>query len=287
MRATSDAMIARSAKPGSAGADAILNGAAAFWLLTALIGQWAFFYYIANFYGPPMVSGNYESWGVLRAMGATGYVAGDTAGNMTFGAHALAAGIIAFGGALQLVPQIRARAPTFHRWNGRLFLLTVVGLSLSGFYLVWVRDSSPSALTGFSTTLNGLMILTFAGLAWRTAAARRIAVHRRWAMRLYLVSNAQWFLRIGVFAYFVANMALGREVSMADPFLTFWTFGCYLVPIAVLELYLRVKESGGAAARTAVGSLLVLLTLLMGLGIFAFFMFSQRILSGTPLTFPG
>jgi len=148
-----------------------LGAAAALWLLTALIGQWAFFYYIANFYGPAMVSGNYEAWSVLRAMGAKGYVEGDTAGNMTFGAHALAAGIIAFGGALQLIPQIRAKAPVFHRWNGRLFLLTVVGLSLTGFYLVWGRGSPPDSFGEMSTTLNGVLILSFAGLAGRYAAA--------------------------------------------------------------------------------------------------------------------
>jgi hypothetical protein len=281
MRATTDALTTAKI-PGQA--DAVLGAAAAFWLLTALIGQWLFFYYIASFYGPNMVSGNYEAWSVLSAMGAKGYVEGDAAGNMTFGAHALAAGIIAFGGALQLLPQIRAKAPVFHRWNGRLFLLTVVGLSLTGFYLVWGRGSPPDSLSEMSTTLNGVLILAFAGLAGHHAMARRITIHRRWAMRLYLVSNAQWFFRVGLFGWFVGNMALGREVAMGGPFFGFWAFGCLLVPLAVLELYLRARDSGGPIARTAVAGLLVLLTLLMGLGIFAYFMFSQKILSGAPLS---
>jgi hypothetical protein len=265
-----------------------LSGAASFWLLTALIGQWAFSWYIANFYGSAMVSGHYEAWKVLRALGATGgYIAGDAAGNRIFGAHALAAGFIAFSGALQFVPQIRNRWPVFHRWNGRLFLLTVTALSLSGFYLVWVRHTSPNPLSAISTTVNGVLILSFAALAWRTAVARRFDVHPRWALRLYLVSNAQWFLRIGLFAYFVANMAVGRKPSMSDPFLTFWTPGCYLVPLVVAELYLRARDGGGASARLAVAAILVGLTLFMGLGVFAFAMFSQRILSGAPLHLPG
>lgn len=284
MRAMSDTMTAGSGRPRRAGADVVLSGGAAFWLLTALIGQWAFFYYIANFYGPAMATGNYEAWSVLRAMGAKGYVPGDTVGNTAFGAHALAAGIIAFGGALQLIPQIRAKAPIFHRWNGRIFLLTVVGLSLSGFYLVWGRGSPPDSFVELATTLNGLLILTFAGLAGWMAVKRKIAIHRRWAMRLYLVSNAQWFMRVGVFAWFVGNMALGNKISFSDPFMSIWPFGCYLVPLAVLELYLRSRDHGGPAARIAVGVLLVLLTLIMALGIFAFFMFSQRVLSGAPLS---
>ncbi len=232
--------------------------------------------------------GEFRGWNRLSAIsGRTSYVAGDTAGNLAFGAHALAAGIIAFGGALQLIPQIRARFPTFHRWNGRLFLLTVTGLSLSGFYLVWVRNTSPDLLSALSTTLNGVLILSFAGLALRAAIARDFPAHPRWAMRLYLVSNAQWFLRVGVFGYFIVNIGLGNKVGFSDPFLTFWTPGCYLVPLAVLQLYFLAKDHGGALARSAMAGALVALTLVMGAGIFGFAMFSQAIITGAPLALPG
>jgi uncharacterized membrane protein len=191
---------------------------------------------------------------------------------------------VAFGGALQLIPQIRKHAPTFHRWNGRIFLATVVALSLSGFYLVWVRKTS---LSPWSTSVNGALILAFAVLAFRTARARNFTVHRRWAMRLYLVSNAQWFLRVGVFSYFAVNQMLGRKVSFSDPFMTFWTVGCYLAPLLVLEFYLRAKDSRRPMAKAAVATGLVALTLIMAVGIFAFGMFSQLIISGGPLKFPG
>jgi hypothetical protein len=266
-------------------ADAALKGAAGFWLVAALAGQWAFFYYIAAFYGVSTVTGHMETWERLAVMGRHPYVAGDTGGNLAFAAHALSAGIIAFGGALQLIPQVRARAPTFHRWNGRLFLLTVTGLSLSGFYLVWVRHTSPDRISGISTTLNGLLILGFAAMALKTALARNIAAHRPWAMRLYLVSNAQWFLRVGLFGYLIVSRGLGNKVSFSDPFLQAWTWGCYLVPLAVLELYLRAKKSADPGARFAVAGGLVTLTLLMGVGIAGFAAFSQLIISGAPLKF--
>ena len=274
----------RKAKPLSLSA---LEGAAVFWFAVTLIGQWAFFYYLMAFYGPMAVTGNHEAMASLRALGATGFVAGDTVGNTTFVAHALAAGIIAFGGLLQFVPQIRSRFPAFHRWNGRIFLLTVTGLSLSGFYLVWVRGSAPNQLNGISTTINGVLILTFAAFALRTAMARNIAVNRRWALRLYLVSNAQWFLRIGLFGYFILNMAAGRKPGMGDPFLIFWTFGCYLAPLAAAEVYLRAKDRGAPAVRFAVAGGLTVLTLLMAVGILGFSVFSLKILSGAPLTLPG
>lgn len=268
-------------------ADAALSGAAAFWLLVALLGQWAFLYYIASFYGVSTLTGDLEIWNRLAALGRRPYVPGDVAGNFAFAAHALGAGIVAFGGALQLIPQIRKRAPAFHRWNGRIFLATVVALSLSGFYLVWGRRTAPSTVEGLSTTLNGLLILVFAFLAYRTARARHFTAHRRWAMRLYLVSNAQWFLRVGLFGYFAVNQALGNKDASGGTFMYFWTFGCYLAPLAMLELYLRAKDSGRPVAKAAVATSLVVLTLLMAVGIFAFGMFSQVIVSGAPLEFPG
>lgn len=267
-------------------AEAALRGAGAFWLIVALLGQWAFFYYIAAFYGTSTISGDFEVWNRLKAIGRTPFVAGDTAGNLAYAAHALGAGIIAFGGALQLIPQIRARAPAFHRWNGRIFLLTVTGLSVSGFYLVWVRNTSPSLTDAISTTINGVLILTFAGLALRTAMARNIVIHRRWAMRLYLVANAQWFLRVGLFSYFIVNQVLGVKASFGDPFLKFWTFGCYLVPLVVLEIYLRARDGGGALVRVSVAVGLIAVTLLMAAGIAGFAMFSQMIVSGGPMTLP-
>jgi uncharacterized membrane protein len=267
--------------------DTALKGAAAVWLGAVLLGQWAFVVYLMGIYGLSAVTGDFHIWDRLAVLrGKSPYVLGDTAGNLTYLAHALAAGFIAGAGALQLMPQVRRRWPGFHRWTGRTFLATVVALSLSGFYLVWVRHGSPDRLNALSTTANGGLILGFAALALRSALSRDLASHRRWAMRLYLVSNAQWFLRIGVFGWFVLNQLVGRKAGMSDPFLIFWVPGCYLVPLAVLELYLRARDGGSPTGRFAVAGLLGALTLLMGVGIVGFSAFSFLIVSGAPLALP-
>ena len=114
-----------------AAADRALDAAARFWLLMAVIGQWIFLYYITAFYGVSTLAGNFPAWRKNHAL-IKGYVPGDTAGNLAFAAHALLAGVIAFGGAVQLIPQIRARAPAVHRWNGRLFAVTALELWVAG-----------------------------------------------------------------------------------------------------------------------------------------------------------
>jgi hypothetical protein len=262
---------------------AALSTSAAFWLLVALIGQWAFFYYIVAFYGVSIATGQLEIWNRLEALsGHASFRPGDTIGNAAFGAHALGAGIVAFGGALQLLPFVRRRWPAFHRWNGRVFLLTVTALSLSGFYLVFTRRP-PEAFNDWATPVNGALILGFAALALKFAMKRNIIVHQRWAMRLYLVANAQWFTRVGVFAYFVISMAVGHEPSFRDWFFPFWSWGCFLAPLAVLELYFFAQDRGGPALRTATAGGLVVLTLAMTAGMFAFAMFSQKLIEGAPV----
>lgn len=116
-------------------ADAALKAAVRFWFLVAVIGQWAFLYYMVAFYGPSTLRGHFQAWSKNTFL-FKGYVAGDTAGNLFFATHVFLAAIIAFGGALQLIPQIRERAIFVHRWNGRLFLLTALGVSIDGLYLV-------------------------------------------------------------------------------------------------------------------------------------------------------
>lgn len=261
-------------------ADRWLATAAAFWLIVTIVGQWAFFYYIIAFYGTSTITGDLDVWNRLTALGRTPYIEGDSAGNTLYAAHVLGAGAIALAGGLQLIPWIRKTVPTFHRWNGRVFLTTAVALSLSGYYLVWIRKTAPTSLDGLSTSFNGALILAFAYLTYRAARARRISIHRRWAMRLYLVANAQWFLRVGIFAYFATSGALGYDAKPGDPFLHFWTFGSYLLPLCVLQIYLRAKESGNVLFKVAAASLIGSLTLLMVVGIGVYGMFTQGLITG-------
>ena len=237
-----------------------------------------FFYYIAAVYGASTLQGNFSAWSKNTFL-IKGYVAGDTVGNLAFAAHALLAGIVGFGGALQLIPQIRARFMSFHRWNGRVFLLTAMATGLSGLYLVWVRDTTTtlSMVGSLGVSLNGVLMIVCSALAWRFALARDFSTHRRWALRTYLVSNGQWFTRVGMFAWIIVNQGpVGITKNMDGPFNYFWDFGCYLLPLAVLELYLRAKDNAGPRARFAMAGALVVLTVLTGVGIFGVYTFMWR-----------
>ena len=258
------------------GPNAVLDAAARLWFVAALIGQWAFLYYIAVFYDVATLRGEFALWNKNTHL-LKGYVAGDTAGNLAFAFHVLLAAIVTFGGALQLISQSRPRLHSLHRWNGRLFLLTAVCGAISGLVMVWIRGSRANLTAGFATSIDAALIIAFAFLAWRAARVRAFMVHRRWALRTYIVASGVWFQRVGIFGWTTLDpAAVGMTKNFDGWFDLSWAFGCYLLPLAVLELYLRVKDRGGPRSRYAMAVGILFLTAVMAFGSYAAYMFVWR-----------
>jgi Predicted membrane protein (DUF2306) len=245
-------------------ASAALKASVSFWLVITVVGQLAFLIFILAFYGSTSLTGNFEAW-TKNTILPKGYIAGDTTGNLFFAAHTLIAAIVAFGGVLQLIPKIRARFPVFHRWNGRVFLMAIIAASLSGMFMNWWRETATVAIS-----INGILILLFAWFAWRNARLRDFVAHRRWAMRTFMVAGGVWFLRLGFFAWFIiAKGVLKLPEGAHDVFAAVWPFGSYLLPLIVLELYLRAHASDKPRFKFVAAASLTLSTLLMTLGVLA------------------
>lgn len=251
------------AAPGGA-----LNAAARLWFAAAVTGQALFLVYILTVYGLTTLTGDFAAWNENKSL-LKGYVPGDTVGNLAFAAHVLMAAVVTFGGTLQLVPQIRARTPAVHRWIGRAFMTTAILGSLVGIYMTWFRGIGEALGNSMAITLDGVLILAFAGLAWRAAVRREIASHRRWAMRTFIVANAVWFLRLGVTAYGVMRAPFGDAWPGMSAAFSVLNWACYLVPLAILELYFLARAQGGPKAQLAMAGGLTLATAVMSLGIFA------------------
>ena len=257
-------------------ADSALKIAARLWFLVAVIGQWTFVYYIAGFYVGPTVQGHFAAW-LKNDNLIKGYVAGDGTGNLFFAAHVLLAALITAGGALQLVPQLRARALAFHHWNGRVYLLTAVLMALGGLWLIWVRGTYLTLYGAAGSTLLAVLIVICAGQTLRYALARKIDTHRRWALRTFLVVNGVWFQRIGYMAWTILNQGpVGIGDRMDGPFDIFWGFGNFLLPLAILEIYLRTRDRAGPQGKAAMAAALFVLTGVMGVGIAGAYMFMWR-----------
>lgn len=245
-----------------------LKAAATSWFIVAVLGQWMFVAYVIGFYGSAAIRGRFEDWSKVLPHG---YVAGDTVGNLIVSLHLAFAVVVIVGGALQLIPQVRRFAPAFHRWNGRVYLSSVLLMSVGGLVMVWTRGAVGDLSQHIAISINALLIIGFAGMALHHARARRIDVHRRWALRLFLAVSGVWFFRIGLMFWIVANQGpVGFDPkTFQGPFLTILAFGQYLLPLAVLELYFRAQASVSAGARFAMTAGLGAATLVTATGIAA------------------
>jgi len=247
-------------------ANTTLKVAARSWFVVTVVGQLFFAFAIASFYTLTALRGDYHGWNFTH-----GFVPGVTKGNWAVVMHLASAAAIMLAGAAQLVPQIRSRFPIFHRWNGRIYMLAAVTLSLAGLYMTWFRGSVGDLPQHLGGTLNAILMWLFAALALRYAMARDFKTHRRWALRLFLVVSGSWFYRIGFFLAIVLNKGpFGFDPStFTGPFPTFMSFANYLFPLAILEIYLRAHDRPGALRRMATAGLLFVLTLAMAGGLLA------------------
>lgn len=244
----------------------VLPWAARAWFSTALLGQWLFATYIAWVLAWPLAFG--DPTAVNRTGLITGHVQGDTSGNAALLAHVLCALVLNLVGLLQFVPQVRQRWPRWHRMAGRVFNLLALLGAVSGLYLTWGRGSRLGDVSAIAISLNGVLIVVAVGLAWRLALQRRFAEHRRWAIRAFLLVSGVWTLRLGMMAWIILNQGpRGMTPRLDGPFDSMWVFGCYLVPLAVAELYFR-GERAGPRARQAVAALLLTGAGLTALGSF-------------------
>lgn len=245
-----------------------LRGAAGFWYTAAILGQLVFALYVVGFYGGAALRGQPEAWNQVLPHG---YVAGDALHNVALASHLLFAVAIILGGALQLVPVIRRRCPAIHRWNGRIYLFSAIVLSIGGLFMSLTGKNAGDAPQHLAIRINALLILVFAGLAWWHARAHQFDTHRRWTLRLFLAVSGVWFFRVGLMLWLALNAGpVGFDPeTFTGPFLTFLAFAQYLLPLAILELYLRVRDRRRPAEQLAMAGAILVLTLAMSAGIAA------------------
>jgi len=237
--------------------------AAAAWYVPVLIGQFIFVAYIFYAYGVPLVLGDLEGWNSHLSQA---WVSGREMGNAAVAAHLALAVIVHIGGPLQLVPAVRRRFPTFHRWTGRAFTVAVIVAVLSGAYMLVVREIGAWPLRlGF--IVQAVLILWFTFYAVRHAMRRDINTHMRWATRLFLAASAVWFFRVIIMIWFVLTGGIGIDTSDGTGwFLDVMSVGQFL-PLAIYELYNWLKSNEVVAARYSMAAFLWFATAATSVGV--------------------
>lgn len=242
----------------------LVKFAAAAWYTPILIGQFVFAAYILYTYGWPLLGGDLASWNKHLS---EAYIPGRSGGNLAVMAHLALGVVIHIGGPLQLVPAVRKRFPGFHRWTGRAFVISMVIGVASGAYMLMVREIGAWTLqAGF--VAQGAFILWFTVVAVRFAIARDIENHMRWATRLFLAASAVWFFRTLIMIWFVLTGGLGIDTSDGTGWFMDVMSLVQFLPLAVFEVYWRVRDRGSFAARLAMAAFLWASAALFAVGVF-------------------
>ncbi len=81
----------------------------------------------------------------------------------------------------------------------------------------------------------------------------------RWAIRAFLLVSGVWFLRLGLMAWVLINQGPNGNAPRLDGvFDSVWVLGCYLIPLAIAEMYFRAENGGQRLQLAAAGMHIVL-----------------------------
>ena len=244
-----------------------------FWFVVTFASQIVFASYMAMLYSKAAFLGETS---VLHE-GAIKET--DFWGGVQLMAHLLLGAIITLSGPFQLIPAVRKNYPIFHKWNGRLYFVTAILISLGAIYLILTRGSTVSTVMIIGVVMNGLLILLCTILSWYYAVQKKIEIHRTWALRLFLVVGGTLYFRVIFILWMALTNGVGHNESFTGPFDLFMGYGNYLIPLFILELYLRAEKSTKPKVRIAMGITLIVLSLamLVGTTMTALFMWIPKI----------
>ncbi len=247
-----------------------LNGSSQLWFSAVLIGQAIFSFYIVMFYYKATVNKDLERFNQVMP---AGYIEGDFMGNVAVIAHVLFAAIITVGGLMQLLPLIRRKWPSLHRYNGRLYISVATIMSFSGMFMVITRyEKIIGGLFGHITIMiNGFIIITCAIMAFKYARQKNFTKHRIWALRLFLAVSGVWMFRIGLMAWLsIHGKPVGFDrVSFSGPFLNTLNFIVYILPLFILEIYLQSQRSLFPHVKLMTAFMVILISCIFIIGVFA------------------
>lgn len=233
-----------------------------FWFIAATTGQYAFGMYVILYYAATAATNRFEIWNKNLF---SGIIPGDWLGNTFLVFHILLASVVLFGGPLQLMPFIRSRFKRFHRYLGRAYLTLTVLLSLTGVIMTIQGKSFGSFFLHVTNSLSAIYICWFAAMTIKNAMDKNFQEHRKWALRLFMLANGVWFIRVWPGAWKILN----NDFFGAYPenVVAFFT---YILPVQLimLEFYFWVQKRNQPGLQWMATITIFVFTLIMTVGIY-------------------
>lgn len=148
--------------------------------------------------------------------------------------HAVMGGLALMLGPWQFSTRLRARHPRLHRSVGWGYVLAILVGGIASLPLALGADGGPIARAGFA--LLGLIWLATTAIALGHIKAHRIAEHRRWMLRSFVLTAAGITLRL--------QIGIGNAFGIPiDQYYTSLAWTSWLPQALVLEWWLYRRQS--------------------------------------------
>ncbi|ESQ09879.1 MAG TPA: DUF2306 domain-containing protein [Chromatiaceae bacterium] len=191
------------------------------------------------------------------------YVEGMPIATGGIGVHFLAGAVILLLGSIQLIEAVRNRWIGLHRLVGRIYLIASLLTAIGGILFILLHGTIGGPVMNIGFFLYGVLMAAAAVATYRHARAKRIAVHRAWALRLYLLAIGSWLYRMEYGFWFLFTGGLGSTPDLTGPFDQVMSFFFYLPNLIILEFVLRSSYRANSIGTKAMASLALLMATLL------------------------
>lgn len=243
-----------------------LSGAAlvfASWLSAALFGLYILFFYLGALTGADLSGWNQNLPGL--------YQKGNTPALWSMAAHLLSGAILLLLGPIQLMNSVRRRWLNFHRWSGRVYVVTAGIAGVGGLGSILVKGTIGGPVMNIGFGLYGVLTVWAAVETYRHARALRLDVHRAWGIRLFALAIGSWLYRMDYGFWFMATHKLGHTPDFRGPFDFVMAFFFYLPNLLLAEMFIRSQgRRSSPALRVMSSAVLNVVTVVVLVGTYYF-----------------
>jgi hypothetical protein len=164
------------------------------------------------------------------------------------GLHFAAGGIILALGCIQFVQWIRSRYPAVHRWIGRVYVTAAFLAGIGGITFIVAKGTIGGTIMDVGFGLYGVLTAAAAVETYRHARARRLEIHRAWAMRLFALAIGSWLYRMEYGFWLLLTHGAGHTKDFSGLFDKVMVFFFYVPNLLVVEALLRAPRAAMSTA---------------------------------------
>jgi hypothetical protein len=250
------------------GSAAVLRWAGVALVATVWGSATLFGLYILAFYAGALAEGQMTRWnGNLAGL----YQPGSRAATAGIGLHFAAGGVILVLGCIQLMGGVRRRWPAVHRWTGRVYVTAAFLAGVGGLTFILTNGTIGGTVMDVGFGIYGVLMVIAAVQAVRHARARRMELHRAWALRLFALAIGSWLYRMDYGFWLLLTGGLGHTETFSGPFDHVMAFFFYVPNLLVAEAFIRARRTSATPAmRLATAGLLIAATAFLLLGTYKF-----------------